>query len=124
MARTLTLTLALLALGALSLAACGEDEPPAPPSVPAAGENTPPSGTPGVPDGAPYDVDGTKWADLSDGRRLDAARAYIDDNPSRCKGASPEDVAAYVSASYGFDFPPDIPAASLLAEGCDAAMQS
>lgn len=124
MTRTLTLTLALLAIGALSLAACGADEPPAPPSVPAAGENTPPSGTPGVPDGAPYDVDGTKWADLSEGKRNEAAQAYIDDNRSRCNGASPEDVAAYVSASYGFDFPPDIPASALLAEGCDAAVQS
>lgn len=124
MARALTLSLTLLCLAALALGACGEDEQSGPPSVPAAGENTPPAGTPGVPDGAPYDIDGTEWAELSDSKRRDAARAYIDDNRSRCEGASPEDVAAYVSASYGFDFPPDIPAASLLAEGCDAALQS
>jgi hypothetical protein len=122
--RALTLSLALLCLAALALGACGGDEPSAPDSVPAAGENTPPSGTPGVPDAAPYNLDGTEWANLSDSRRLDAAQAYIDDNASRCEGASPDDVAAYVSASYGFDFPPDIPAASVLAEGCDAALQS
>lgn len=116
-------TLIVLCLLAL-FAGCGGDEPEAPQSVPAAGENTPPSGTPGVPAGAPYDVDGDGWKRLSKDEQFQASQAYIDDNPERCGGADNAAVAIYVTTSYGVDFPTYAPASELLAEGCAADQQS
>jgi hypothetical protein len=92
--------------------------------VPAAGENTPPTGTPGVPKGVAYDVDGRGWERLARPERLAAAKEFIADNPSRCEGADVGAVAFYVTNSYGIDFPLDIPAADILLEGCDADAQS
>ena len=115
------------ALAALTLAiGCGGEERDlgAPQGVPAAGENTPPAGTPGVPEGAPYDLDGNRWKRLSQGEQFDAAAAYVEDNPERCEGADVGIVAFYVTNSYSTDFPLEIPAADVLAEGCDAALQS
>jgi hypothetical protein len=115
--------LALLASATLLLGACGEAEPERQ-SVPAAGENTPPAGTPGVPGGAPYDLDGRGWRRISPAEAERAAGAYIEDNPDRCRNADPAAVAEYVTPSYLYDFPLDIPAADVLAEGCDADRQS
>ena len=92
--------------------------------VPAAGENTPPSGTPGVPEGASYDVDGYDWKKLSQSEMFTAATDYIADHPEICKGADVGIVSFYVSNSYGIDFPPDIAAADVLSEGCAASLQS
>jgi len=114
----------VLALGA---AACGDEEnaPGAPAGVPAAGANTPPSGTPGVPEGASYDVNGYDWDELTQKQRFEAAADFIAANsPGRCKGADVGQVVDYTTDSYGFDFPPDIEAAEVLAEGCDASVQS
>ena len=116
-------TLIVLCLLAL-FAGCGGDEPEAPQSVPAAGENTPPSGTPGVPAGALYDVDGDGWKRLGKDEQFQAAQAYIDDNPERCGDADNAAVAIYVTTSYGVDFPTYAPASELLAEGCAADQQS
>lgn len=108
---------------ALLLTGCGDDDGP-PDPIPAAGENTPPSGTPGVPEGAAYDVDGTEWLELRQKEQFAAAGEYIAENPSRCEDAKASDVSFYVTNSYGLDFPLDIPAVDVLAEGCDAARQS
>jgi hypothetical protein len=111
-------------VAAVALSACGGSEEPTSDAVPAAGENTPPAGTPGVPPGAAYDLDGTAWLKLPQVEQFAAAQAYIDDNAARCEGADAADVATYVTTSYGADFPPDIAAAEVLAEGCDAERQS
>jgi hypothetical protein len=118
-------TVIVLCLLALFAGCGGEEEGDPAESVPAAGEFTPPSGTPGVPPGAPYDVDGTEWEALGDEQRLAAAEAYAADNPERC-GADPdlEAVADYVTATYGLDYPVYAPAAELLAEACAADSQS
>ena len=115
----------LIVLCLLALSGCGGSEEGDPAEVvPAAGENTPPSGTPGVPAGAPYDVDGTDWSKLTKDERFEAASAYIEDNPERCGDAAVDAVAIYVTTSYGLDFPVYAPASELLAEGCAAAQQS
>ena len=115
----------LIVLCLLALSGCGGSEEGDPAEVvPAAGENTPPSGTPGVPAGAPYDVDGNGWFKLSKGEQFEAAAAYIEDNPERCGDAPVDAVAIYVTNSYGLDFPAYVPASEVLAEGCAAAQQS
>lgn len=113
----LILTFALLATG------CGSDDPEPPVRLPAAGENTPPSGTPGVPEGALYDLNGTEWLALEQREQFDAAAAFIADRADRCEAATPASVVPYVTVSYGTDFPLDIAAADLLLEACDAAAQ-
>ena len=115
------IVICLLAL----LGGCGgEDEGDPAEVVPAAGENTPPSGTPGVPAGAPYDVTGDGWFELSKGEQFAAAQAYIDDNPERCGDSPVAAVAIYVINSYGLDFPAYVHASEVLAEACAAAQQS
>ena len=114
----------LLATGA---AACGGEEnaPGAPEGVPAAGPYTQPSGTPGVPEGASYDVDGYGWKKLKQAQQFEAADDFIAANsPGRCKGANVGQVVGYTTVAYGNDFPLDIPASEVLAEGCDASVQS
>jgi hypothetical protein len=112
-------------LVAALLAGCGSSDDPGPePSPPAGGERTPPSGTPGVPDEAPYDLDGEAWREASEEERLEAADAYVADNPQRCGEAEPLEVSDYVTVAYGLDFPLWVPAVDVLAEGCDAARQS
>ena len=113
---------ALTAL-ALALAGCGSDDDERPIRHPAAGEFTPPAGTPGVPPGAPYDVDGSGWGRLGKGEQLDAAAAFIADRSDRCPGAEPRDLVPYVTIAYGDDFPLDSPAADVLLEACDAEAQ-
>ena len=113
----------LLATLILVPAGCGSDDPEPPSRVPAAGEFTPPSGTPGVPEGALYDLDGTEWLALGQGEQFDAAAAFIADRLDRCESAEPVDAVPYVSVSYGNDFPLDIPVADVLLEACDAAAQ-
>jgi hypothetical protein len=118
---------AACAVVALGVGACGDEEnaPGAPEGVPAAGANTPPSGTPGVPEGASYDVDGYEWQKLTQKQRFEAASDFIAaSSPGRCKGADVGQVVGYTTDSYGFDFPRDIEAAEVLAEGCDASVQS
>ena len=123
MGRRLPILLACVALA--PLAGCGGgDDPNQSGSVPAAGENTPPAGTPGVPDGAAYDVDGFRWRKLTRAQAFAAAREYIADNPEICEGAEVDAVSFYVTNSYGTDFPLDIAAADLLSEGCAASLQS
>ena len=124
-----TLTLAALAAAVvltLPRGACGDDEDAAgaPPGVPAAGPYTPPSGTPGVPEGASYDVDGRHWLKLTQAQQFEAATDFIADNPSRCEQVDVGAVVGYTTESYGYDFPPDIAAAEVLAEACDASRQS
>jgi hypothetical protein len=112
---------------ALALAACGGEEnaPGAPEGVPAAGAYTPPSGTPGVPEGASYDVNGYEWQKLTQKQQFQAAGDFIAaKSPGRCKGAEVGQVVDYTTDSYGYDFPRDIEAAEVLAEGCDASVQS
>ena len=124
--RRLAAIAATLVLG-LGLAACGGEDnaPGAPEGVPAAGANTPPSGTPGVPEGATYDIDGYGWEKLTQARKFAAAEDFIAANsPGRCKGASVAQVVGYTTDSYGYDFPRDIEASEVLAEGCDASVQS
>ena len=114
----------VLATGA---AACGGEEnaPGASEGVPAAGANTPPSGTPGVPAGASYDVNGYEWRKLKQKQQFAAASDFIVANsPGRCKGADVGQVVGYTTDSYGYDFPLDIEASEVLAEGCDASVQS
>jgi hypothetical protein len=124
-----TRTLAALAAAivlVLPPAGCGDEEnaPGAPPGVPAAGPYTPPSGTPGVPEGASYDVDGKHWLKLTQAQQFEAAGDFIDDNPSRCEDVDIGAVVDYTTDSYGYDFPPDIEASEVLAEACDASRQS
>lgn len=121
--RQVTATLFVLALLPLA-AGCGDDDDPqgAPPGVPAAGELTPPSGTPGVPEDALYDVDGRGWARLSQSQRFDAANQYVRDNPERCEDADVGEVVGWVETSYGLDYPLDTAAAYVLEEGCAAAL--
>lgn len=126
MSRALTV---LAAVAALVAGGCGGGEDPvgANPdtgSMPAAGENTPPAGTPGVPEGAPYDLAGTQWVNLAEDEQTAAADAYVTDNPDRCEGADPEAVAQYAASSFGVNFPLEVPVADVLAEGCDADLQS
>jgi len=124
--RRLAVLATTLAL-ATGLAACGGDEnaPGAPEGVPAAGANTPPSGTPGVPEGASYDVNGYQWRKLNQAQQFKAAQDFIAANsPGRCKGAQVGQVVGYTTDSYGSDFPLDIEASEVLAEGCDASVQS
>lgn len=121
--------LPILAIPALALAlliaGCGGDDGYGEASgPPAAGANTPAAGTPGVEPGVPYDVDGDDWERLGQTDRFEAATRFIEDNPERCEGADVGIVTFYVTNSYGLDFPRDIPAADVLAEGCDAALQS
>lgn len=126
-ARTRTLAAALASTALLlPLAGCGDGDNTAgaPPGVPAAGPYTPPSGTPGVPEGASYDLDGRHWLKLTQAQQFEAANDYIADNPSRCEGVDVGAVVDYTTASYGYDFPPDIEASEVLAEGCDASRQS
>lgn len=119
-------TLAAVAAIVLPIAGCGDEQTVtgAPEGVPAAGEFTPPSGTPGVPDGASYDLDGHGWLQLTQAQQSETANDYIADNPDRCDGADVGAVVDYVSASYDFDFPLEIEASEVLAEGCDASLQS
>jgi hypothetical protein len=119
--------LAVAVVAALALAAipgCGGGGDEGPPSVPAAGPDTPPSGSPGVRAGAPYDVDGRGWLELSQAEQFEAAGAFIEDHPERCADAAVGSVSFYATNSYGTDFPLDIAAADVLLEGCDAARQS
>jgi hypothetical protein len=123
--RAITLAaIAVLAAALLAVVGCGDDEnaPGAPPGVPAAGENTPPSQTPGVPEGARYDVDGRGWGKLGQSGRFEAASEFINDNPSRCEGADVGEVVGWADTSYGLDYPLDTPAAFVLEEGCAAAL--
>lgn len=127
--RPIRLANVVVAAALLGAAGCGEENPgpttnPDTGSVPAAGELTPPSGTPGVPSGALYDLDGRHWVKLTQSEQFDAANAYIADNPDICEGADVGIVVGYTTTSYGNDFPPDIPAADVLSEGCAAALQS
>lgn len=125
MRRRAAIVLAAAVMG--GAAGCGgedESEPGAAKGVPAAGENTPPAGTPGVPPGASYDLDGRGWRKLSRPEMFSAATDYIADNPEICKGADLGIVTFYVTNSYGADFPLDIPAADVLSEGCAASLQS
>lgn len=118
--------LAAIALAAAALlgAGCGGGDEPqgAPPGVPAAGEFTPPSGTPGVPEDASYDLDGRRWARLSQTERFDIADEYVGDNPELCKEADVGEVVGWVDTSYGLDYPLDTAAAYVLEEGCAAAL--
>jgi len=117
------LTSSLLAAVAIASSGCGSDDPEEPVRVPAAGDNTPPSGTPGVPEGALYDLDGREWLELDQREQFDAAAEFIADRLDRCEDAEPADAVPYVTIGYGGDFPLDIPAADLLLEACDAAAQ-
>ncbi len=119
-------TLAASALIALPIAGCGDEETPtgAPEGVPAAGPYTPPSGTPGVSEGASYDLDGRKWLRLTQAQQFETANDFIADTPERCDGAEVGAVVDYTTDSYGSDFPLEIEAAEVLAEGCDASLQS
>ena len=93
--------------------------------MPAAGAEHAASGTPGVPAGASYDVDGYEWRKLTQAQQFEAASDFIAANsPGRCKGAEVGQVVGYTTDSYGFDFPLDIEASEVLAEGCDASVQS
>lgn len=117
--------LATAALAALALVVpgCGDDEDDRPVRHPAAGEFTPPSDTPGVPEGALYDVDGNGWAKLGKGGQLAAAAGFIADQEDRCEGAAPRNLVPYVTISYGTDFPLTVPATDVLLEACDAEAQ-
>ena len=121
---TLVTALVLLALTVVFATGCGDEEntPGAPPGVPAAGENTPPSGTPGVPEGAAYDIDGRGWNKLSQSARFEATSEFIADNPDLCKDANVGEVVGWVETSYGLDYPQDTAAAYVLEEGCTAAL--
>ncbi len=122
--------LAAIAAAAIALACAagcgGSDETVAAGSqnVPAAGADTPPARTPGVPKGAAYEVDKSGWGHLSRKAQFEAATEFIADNPTRCQGAAVTAVVDYVTDSYINDFPSDAPAAEVLAEGCDASVQS
>lgn len=120
------LSILTLALALLAASGCGgdDDELGKAKGVPAAGANTPPAGTPGVPAGASYDVDGRGWERLSQTEMFTAATDYAEDNPAICSGVDVAAVSFYVTNSYGNDFPLDIPAADLLSEGCAADQQS
>lgn len=117
------LPLALLAAAALATGCGGDEERRADQRVPAAGENTPLT-TPGVPDGASYDLTGTEWLELDQGQQFDTAAEFVADNPSRCEDVATADVVGYAVVSVGFDFPLTAPVSEALAEGCDAARQS
>ena len=122
--------LVTIAALALLVAGCGDDEDMgATGFVPAAGADTPSGATPGVPEGATYDVTGNEWLDLDDGDRLTAAADYVDDHPEECEAgegqvAADEKVRDWADVSLGTDFPLNEPVAELLAEGCAAALQS
>jgi hypothetical protein len=126
MAKVRALAVAITVTIVIGVAGCGGDDDGVPSAggVPAAGENTPPSGTPGVPEGATYDLDGAAWIKLSRDEQNAAAADYIADNEDICQDSDPEEVADYVSASVGGDFPLYVPAADVLSEGCAAAVQS
>lgn len=114
----------MVALTGLSVAGCGDDGQPAttPDGAPAAGENTPASATPGVPPGAPYDLDGRQWGKLPQADQFLAVTAFINDNPDRCEGADIGSVSFYVTDAYANDLPPAAAAAEPLAAGCDAVL--
>jgi hypothetical protein len=116
------------ALAALVLAAgCGDSDDDYAPSaepVPAAGELTPPSGTPGVPAGAKYDIANTAYLKLDAKGTVNVTSAFIKDHPKECKGADPGRVAAYAFTAIGTDFPLTAPLADVLTEGCAADLQS
>ncbi len=77
-----------------------------------------------MPKGAAYDVDKSGWDHLSRKGQFAAATEFVADNPSRCHGAEVGAVVDYVTDSYINDFPSDAPASEVLAEGCDASVQS
>ncbi len=109
----------MAALTGLSAAGCGDDGELAttPDGAPAAGENTP-----GVPPGAPYDLDGRQWGKLPQADQFLAVTAFINDNPDRCEGADIGSVSFYVTDAYANDLPPAAAAAEPLAAGCDAVL--
>ena len=111
---------------ALALAAgCGDDDSSSGVQpLPAAGELTPGSNTPGVPTGASYDISSTAYMKLSAKGTVRAASDYIDDHPKDCEGAEPGRVAAYAFTAIGTDFPLTAPVADVLNEGCAADLQS
>ncbi len=120
-------TVACAVLAAALLAGCGGSDTtiaPGSQNVPAAGAETPPAGTPGVPKDALYNVDGSGWSHLSQKQKFDAANQFIADNPTRCKDVDVGAVVAYVTDSYFYDFPQTAAASEVLAEGCDASVQS
>lgn len=114
----------LLAI-AIALGACGGDEESSGVQpIPAAGEYTPSDHTPGVPNGAAYDLTGGEWLKLEDLDRFEAAQDYVADHPGECEGAAADPVRNYADSSVGTDYPLTSPMAELLAEGCAAALQS
>ena len=116
------------ALAALVLAAgCGGEDDgytPGAEPVPAAGDLTPASGTPGVPPGAKYDMRSPAFQKLDAKGTVNVASAFIKDHPNDCKGADPGRVAAYTYTAIGTDFPLTAPLADVLTEGCAADLQS
>ena len=114
----------MVALFGLFSAGCGGDEQGAAATggAPAAGEDTPASATPGVPPGAPYDLDGRQWGKLPQADQFLAVTAFINDNPDRCEGADIGSVSFYVTDAYANDLPPAAAAAEPLAAGCDAVL--
>jgi hypothetical protein len=115
------------ALVALAFAAgCGGDDDSSSgvQPLPAAGELTPGSNTPGVPTGASYDISSTAYMKLSAKGTVRAASDYVDDHPKDCEGADPGRVAAYAFTAIGTDFPLTAPVADALNEGCAADLQS
>src|SRR5690349_2153378 len=105
------LTIAAAAAVVLVLSACGDDENRgATDFVPAAGEATPPDTTPGVPEGASYDLNGNEWLKLNGDERLTAAEDYVADHPDECttgddRSAAGDPVRRWVDGSVGTDFP-------------------
>lgn len=76
-----------------------------------------------TPDG-PWDVPGTRWSRLTESERVGLAKQFIAENPDRCSGADPDQVAGYVTAVYGVDYPEHMLAGEILPEACDASLQS
>jgi hypothetical protein len=92
--------------------------------VPAAGELTPGTDTPGVPTGASYDMVAADYTELSAKATVRVADDFIDDHPKDCEGAEAGRVAAYAFVAIGTDFPLTAPVADVLTEGCAADLQS
>lgn len=117
---------AALAILLLAGAGCGEDDeaPPETEVVPAAGPLTPPAGTPGVPAGSSYDLNGNEYLKLDPKQAEAVARDFVGDRPEDCEGADPGQVAAYATVSVGTDFPLTEPIVEVLTEGCAADLQS
>jgi len=109
----------------LAVAGCGDDdESPDTQVLPAAGPLTPPSGTPGVPAGSRYDLNGNEYLKLDPKQAEAVARDFVGDRPEDCEGADPGQVAAYATVSVGTDFPLTEPIVEVLTEGCAADLQS